>query len=110
MTNKWDSDMARAAGLSAIVDGVNFKIDGFDNAYYVVVFGRGLEHPYQKTMLLVINDQIIGKMTAPWKTETIDWSETPGVEWAVGQQQHNDLLIKGLAVVKVDDGFMLLRH
>ena len=117
---QWASDaevkLARFAGLSTIEYGVNFEIDGYENAYYVIVFGRGLKYRYQKTMLLVIDDYIKGKMTAPWKTDPIDWSETPGVEWLVAcdQREANEekaLLFKGLAVVQPTEGhFMLLSH
>lgn len=60
-------------------------------------------------MLLVIDDQIIGKMTAPWKNDPIDWSETPGVEWLVSTDQHKpDLLFKRLAVVQPIKGYFML--
>jgi hypothetical protein len=107
-----DVKLARFAGLSTIFTVVNFAIDGYDNAYRVIVFGRGLKYVYQKTMLLIINDQIKGKMTAPWKEDPIDWSETPIIEWFSDcDQREKDLLSKGLAVVQPIEGhFMLLSH
>ena len=96
--------LARICDMAKITSVLTFKIE--DSAYRVVVLGRGLKYPQQKTLLLIVNDYVKGKMHSPW-TDVCDWSQTKGVEW-YSDLYNPKLLCPEMVLCQVDDFFLLL--